>query len=208
MPSPAPPLPRLFESIRLADGATPLLDYHQARMDRTRRALFAKSPVIRLKKVLAELDLPERGLYKVRIEYDRAVLKTEILPYTPKVITSLRTVNADDVRYGKKFSDRAAIQACYAQRGDADDVLMIQRGHLTDASYANVALYDGNYWYTPAYPLLRGTRRAQLLDEGILRASVIRERDLVHFERIRLINGMLPWGEGMDIGMERVYRAE
>ena len=173
-------------------------------MDRTRRALFPKSNVLRLGDLLAQHRLPTRGVFKFRLEYDVEVRKTELLPYVPKPVNSLRLVPADDVRYGKKFADRTGIRRCLEQKGAADDIIMVQRGYLTDASYANLALHDGSHWYTPAWPLLRGTRREMLLETGVLRPSVIRARDLPNFERVRLINAMLGWEEGPEVGVDQI----
>ena len=93
-----------------------------------------------------------------------------------------------------------------SRKGNCDDVLLVQRGHVTDTSYANVALFDGSNWYTPAWPLLRGTRREKLIENGTLKASVIRERDLHNFQTLRLVNAMLPWGAGPELAMDKVYR--
>ncbi|MEL7159441.1 MAG: aminotransferase class IV [Bacteroidota bacterium] len=199
----APP-PLLLESIRILDGTADLLPYHQQRMDRARRVLFPKSAVLKLEKILAELKLPTKGLYKLRIEYNSKVMKTEFVPYIMRPVNSIRIVKADEVRYGRKFADRTGIRKCLEKKGKCDDILMIQRGHVTDASYANVAFFDGKHWYTPAWPLLRGTRREALLEQGVIRPSVIRERDLVNFQSVRLINAMLPWGEAPTLGMEAV----
>lgn len=130
----------------------------------------------------------------------------ELVPYTARLIQRIRLVDADDLHYGKKYADRKAIHNHFNKKGDCDDVLMVQRGHLTDTSYANIALFDGDNWYTPAWPVLRGTRRDKLIENGTLRASVIRERDLHNFKTLRLINAMLPWGEGPEIGVENVVR--
>lgn len=197
---------RLLESIRIIDGQAPLLPFHQRRMDRVRRVLFSKSSPLKLEKILDATDLPSEGLYKLRIEYSEVVVKQELVPYTLKPVNSIRLVNADNVLYGKKFTDRSAIRKCLEKKGDCDDILMIQRGHVTDCSYANVALFDGNHWYTPSWPLLRGTRREQLIEKGIIRPSVIRERDLDSFQSIRLINAMLPWGEGPTLDISAVVR--
>ena len=173
-------------------------------MDRTRRALFPKSTVLKLPEILAQTDLPSTGVFKLRIEYDTEVRKTELVPYVIRPVNSLRVVAADEVRYGKKFADRAGIRRCLERKGSADDIIMTQRGHLTDASYANLALFDGNYWYTPAWPLLRGTRREMLLEMGVLRPTVIRARDLGNFQKVRLVNAMLEWEEAPEVGMEAV----
>ncbi len=183
------------------DGEADLLPYHQRRIDRSRRVHYAKSPVLKLEKLLEELSLPAKGLYKLRIEYGATLLKQEVLPYTPRPVNTIKLVDAKNVAYGRKYADRSSIRKCLEKKGHCDDILMVQHGHLTDASYANIALFDGKHWHTPAWPLLRGTRREMLLDKGTIRPSVIRARDLKSFQSIRLMNAMLRWEEGptMDI---------
>ncbi len=190
------PIPPLLETIRLVDGTAPLLDFHQQRVDRSRRAYYGKSPAFKLVDVLDKIDLPSTGTHKLRLIYASELHSHEITPYEVGPVRSLRVVADDGLRYGRKYVDRRGIADLYARRGECDDILIVQRGYLTDTSYANIALYDGAQWYTPAWPLLRGTRREELLQAGVLRPSVIRLRDLPQFECIRLINAMLPWGEG------------
>ncbi len=202
------PPPQLFESIRLADGRMDLLPEHQARVNRGRQANFGKVPALKLDRYLGDLDLPDTGLHKVRIAYGEQHVEHSITAYDIRPVTSLRLVKADHVRYRHKFSDRRAIEGCFNQRGACDDVLMVQRGHLTDCSYANVALFDGHHWYTPAWPLLPGTRRASLIEAGVLRPSLIRERDLQKFQKIRLINGMMEWEEGPEVMVDSVVGSQ
>ena len=183
----------LLESIRVKNGRLPLLTLHQRRMDRARRAHFPKSPVIKLAKMIPELEIPERGLFKLRIEYADRVLMTELVSYEARPIGSLRLVAAPEVNYTHKYTDRSTIHAAYRQRGRHDDVLMTQGGYLMDTSYGNVALYDGRHWYTPSYPMLRGVRREKLLAEKLIRPAIIRARDLNNFQSLRVMNAMLPW---------------
>lgn len=196
----------LLESIRIRNGKASLLPYHQQRVDRSRKALFGKGATLKLADVLAGVKLPESGLYKFRLEYGEGVIKHELIPYTPRVITSLRLVEADHVAYDKKYNDRSGIRSCLEKKGHCDDILMTQKGHLTDTSYANIALFDGRHWYTPAWPLLRGTRREELLDLGVIRPIVIRDRDLDNFQSLRLMNAMLPWEEAPTLSCEAIVR--
>ncbi|WP_420460493.1 aminotransferase class IV [Neolewinella sp.] len=161
-------------------------------------------PAFKLADVLDKIDLPPRGTHKLRLIYASELSSYQITPYEVGVVRSLRVVAGDGLHYGRKYADRQGITDLYAQRGECDDILIVQRGYLTDTSYANIALYDGSQWYTPAWPLLRGTRREQLLQAGVLRPSVIRLRDLQQFECIRLINAMLPWGEGPRVATSAV----
>jgi 4-amino-4-deoxychorismate lyase len=194
----------LLESIRIVDGKAPLLDFHQRRVTRSRKLIFPKSPSFKLPEVLKDISLPKKGLFKLRIIYGVGLEKHELIPYNALPIGSVRLVNADEVRYGQKFLNRNGIRRCLEKKGDCDDILMIQRGHLTDASYANVALFDGKFWYTPAWPLLRGCRREKLIADGLLRPIVIRDRDIQHFQEIRLVNAMLPWEEAPTLPVEAI----
>lgn len=159
---------------------------------------------MKLNKILAEKGLPQTGLHKVRVLYAEKLHKVEINPYEIKPIKSLKITAAEHVRYPKKYADRSGINTLFAQKEDCDDILMTQHGFITDTSYANVALYDGSDWYTPAAPMLRGTRRAYLLETGKIKSSVIRVKDLGLFQEIRLLNGMIPWEEAPCILVEDV----
>jgi 4-amino-4-deoxychorismate lyase len=194
----------LFESIRLDNGEMPLLAYHQDRIDRSRRSLFTRKPALKLPKVLAKYDLPPAGLFKVRISYGTEAEQVDWTPYSLRPVNSLRLVRQDELLYQHKFDDRKAIKQLWEQRGAADDILIVQHGYLTDTSYHNIALYDGNKWYTPACPLLRGTRRAHLLEEGRIQTALIRERDLHHFQKIRLFNALIAWDEAPEVEIGRV----
>lgn len=196
----------LLESIRIHNGSPDLLPYHQQRVDRTRKVLYPKRPALKLATFLENVKLPQTGTYKLRIEYGEAVEKHELVPYHVRTVHRIKILDADEVKYGKKFVDRTGILKLMERKGACEDILMIQRGHVTDTSYANVALFDGKHWYTPAWPMLRGTRREQLIQNGSLRPSLIRERDLPNFEKIRLINAMLPWGVGAELEMEDCSR--
>ena len=200
----SPPPIALLESIRLEDGRLPLLEYHQQRVDRSRKRLLARAPSLKLAAELQKHDLPRTGLFKVRVVYGHRIQSVDVRPYTIRPVHSLCVLPAPDLRYEKKYADRSGIQELFAQRGAADDVIMTQHGYLTDSSYANLALFDGRRWYTPAAPMLRGTRRASLLADGILEPTLIRVRDLPRFEKIRLVNAMMEWEEGPEIPLSAV----
>ncbi|MGD1891663.1 MAG: aminotransferase class IV [Cyclobacteriaceae bacterium] len=99
------------------------------------------------------------------------------------------------MQYDHKFADRHLIIHLFAQRQSDDDILMVKNGLITDTSYSNVAFFDGQQWFTPHQPLLPGTSRARLLDEGLLQKAKITPNDLPQFEYCSLINAMLPLGE-------------
>ena len=73
------------------------------------------------------------------------------------------------------------LNSLFQIRQDKDDILIVKNGLLTDTSIANIALYDGNDWYTPLHPLLKGTKRAELLDKGVLKEKNKKGRTVIFF---------------------------
>ena len=87
------------------------------------------------------------------------------------------------------------LDEAFALRDTADDVLIVRHGLLTDTSIANIALWDGSEWYTPAQPLLAGTQRRYLLDTGQIKETDIPVASLGNYRHIRLFNALIPFGE-------------
>lgn len=193
-----------LESIRLEDGKFPFLAYHQNRFDRTRQHFCKRSQPI----FLAEtLDVPlehRKGLYKVRVEYRCDIINISYIPYQVRPVNSLKLIDANHINYPYKYSDRLPINKLFAERGNSDDILMVKNGVITDTSYANVILYDGQYWYTPANPIMAGTCRARLMEEGRVLPADIYVEHLKDFQEIRLINAMMNIDEGPRVAIANV----
>lgn len=112
--------------------------------------------------------------------------------YVPRKIGSLQIVYDDDVDYSFKKRDRSYLNLLKLQQGDADEILIVKQGIITDTSFTNVAFFDGHQWFTPSAPLLRGTMRASLLDRHAVIERDIRVADLSSYRAVSLINAMLP----------------
>ena len=145
------------------------------------------------------LGAPDVARLRGRLVYDlRGEASFSLVPYTPRRIETLRLVHDDHIDYAQKRTDRSALDACFARRCGADDVIIVRRGLLTDTTVANLALFDPHTarWYTPAAPLLAGTHRAALLSAGVLTPHPrLTPSSLAHFTRLRLFNALLGWGE-------------
>ena len=77
-------------------------------------------------------------------------------------------------------------------REEGDDILIIKDLLVTDTSIANIAFEtSGGEWITPKNPLLKGTTRARLLDEGKLKEADIRVHELRSFTKVALLNAMI-----------------
>ena len=105
----------------------------------------------------------------------------------------MRLVTSDKIDYSYKRTNREGLNELFGRRGNADDILIVKDGYLTDTSIANIALYDGNSWYTPAHPLLRGTKRAELLDNQLIVEKDISWLQLDDYTHIMLFNAMIDW---------------
>lgn len=194
----------LLETIRCESGRLLNLEWHRQRMARSRLALLGLGNSLEL----GDIPIPPQareGIFKCRVLYDSRIWHVEFTPYRIRPVRSLKLVAADGLEYGHKYAGRAGIGALFEKRGAADDILMIKDGLLADTSYANIALYDGSAWHTPARPLLPGTRREALIAAGKLTAADIPPGCLGDFQEIRLINAMMGLEEGPGLKPANVY---
>ena len=181
-------LPLLLETIKIEGQQADNLAYHQKRLNRSQKALFGLSTQsIDLASIL---DAPSDTLYRCRILYDTELRSVEYLPYTSKEIQSLKIVTSS-LDYSYKYADRREMNALIESHNTYDDILIEKEGFLTDTSIANIAFYDGLQWFTPKQPLLEGTTRAKLLDEGFLQTKEIRREDLSSYIQVALMNAMI-----------------
>ncbi len=169
------------------------LAYHNERMNRTRRLCLGASEPLDLVRFISPEAYIERT--KCRVVYDTEIREVTYSPYHLRPVATLKLVCSDEADYRYKSTDRTVLNELFACRAEADDVLVVRQGLLTDTSICNVALWDGERWLTPVEPLLAGTHRAALLDEGVIEASSISVSDLSGFSRIRLFNALIGFGE-------------
>ena len=66
--------------------------------------------------------------------------------------------------------------------------------HALLKNFRRIALFDGHEWVTPRKPLLVGTRRAALLDQGVLQQADLSVADLRAAQKVRLFNAMIDFG--------------
>jgi 4-amino-4-deoxychorismate lyase len=179
---------KFIESIRAENGSFKNLPLHQDRVNRTFKSYFPDSEPLLLDRVLPKIELD--GIYKVRFIYDRFSSDIEFINYHPRTIQSLSLIDTPAFNYAFKFEDRTTINNLLKQ-SQTDEIIMCVDGLLTDSSYANIALYDGQHWFTPKSHLLNGVRRQQLLSIGKIKEATIKKSDIGAFQKISLINAML-----------------
>jgi len=182
------PSPLLLETVKIENGEVFNLPYHQKRCNRSRKELFGLDEKLDLSKYIT--DIPSHGLYRCRIIYGETLNTVEYLPYLPKEINSLRIVPST-IDYHYKYLYRDDFKTLLKKNSDVDEILIEKEGLLTDTTISNIALYDGKTWYTPRNPLLKGTMRAKLIDEGFLKTRDITKEELSDYSQVALINAMI-----------------
>lgn len=176
-----------LETIRCVDGSALHLSHHQKRLNDSLASLNIEK-YYHLESLIIP---PSEGIFRCRVLYDADTISIEYHPYSSRSVISLKLIHADTLEYPLKYANRHELDTLFAQRGECDDVLIVRHGLLTDTTIANIALYIDGAWRTPKNPLLMGTTRARLLEEGFLIPETLRPADIAKSERFALMNAMV-----------------
>ena len=192
----------LFETIRIKEGVLYNLDYHNHRMNQSRKQLFGSCDSIDLLNCINIPTVYNQGINKCKVVYGKQIEQVSFEPYLPREIQSLKLVDDNSVCYDHKYCNREQLIELSGKRVSCDDVLIVKNGYITDTSFSNIVFFDGTRWLTPLKPLLYGTMRSYLLMKGFILEKAITVIDLRHFQKARLINAMLPFhsDEEIEIG--------
>jgi len=197
---------QFFESIRVKDGIAEQLGFHQLRVNKTLKAFDASNHSIELASIVQQLVLPADGLFKLKISYDlNGNYQSVFTPYQYKQIQNFALVDINEQSYDYKFSNRDWINEALIQSGK-DEIMMHDGGLIKDCSYTNIVFYDGVNWYTPAVPLLEGTQRAKLIEEGIIQPKALYVQDIPNFKKFKCINAMLNWNTALEYEIELIKK--
>ncbi|MDD3687386.1 MAG: aminotransferase class IV [Bacteroidales bacterium] len=187
---------RFFETIKIENGEVLNLDYHLQRMMRTSLDYGLDHNVVKEATInLSKMPFENSYHSRCKLSYDNSGYNFDFSELVSRRVTSLKIVLDDSVSYSHKFCDRRNINALFDKREDCDDVLIVKNGQLTDTSIANILLFDGSSWVTPDSPLLNGTCRQRLIDEGRIEVRQILLSDLKSYSSIMLINALRDFDE-------------
>ena len=189
-------MPLLVESICAEDGRFHALELHKERMKRSCRELWGREAP-GLTEALEKMEPTGPGIWKVRVLYRHDVEGIESAPYTPAPFKSAALIDGAGISYRHKTVDKTRLNeaASRAHSLGADAALLVKNGLICDFTYANAVFHDGLHWYTPAQPLLQGTRRQGLLNAGLIRTADIKPADLGDFKTFGPINALLDLGQ-------------
>ncbi len=166
------------------------VSYHDARFNETRKKLFHQTKFQSLEELISIPNNLESGrVYRCRVLYKENIEKIEFIPYEWKSIRKVKLVEIPgDFDYTYKWANRSFFSKILSENAEADEVLMVKNGFITDCTIANVVLFDGKNWFTPSSPLSQGTRRAKLLSEKKIEIAEIKLDDLKNYDKLVLIN--------------------
>ncbi len=176
-----------FETVKCDDGVAYNLDYHNRRIART----------IMINIYLQEYILPiSDELLKCKVLYDKyGVLDVLFERYKKREIKSFKLIYDDNIIYKNKSTNRSQLEKLFDLKNEADEIIIIKNGLVTDTSIANIAIFDGNIWLTPKTSLLRGTTQERLIENKQLIQTDISVEMLKKAKKIALLNAMI----GMDV---------
>jgi 4-amino-4-deoxychorismate lyase len=180
-----------IETICYEHGQLQLIDLHNSRCNQTRSHFFGAVSDLHLESfITVPVNLMDKTV-KCRVAYGKAVVNIEFEPYRIKPIRSLQLIFDDTIDYAFKFANRSKLNQLYQLRGQADDILIIKDGFITDTTYANIIFRKDGIWYSPQNPLLKGVRLESYIRENRVTPALLCPNDLSHFSEARIINAMI-----------------
>ncbi len=174
---------KYFETIKCDDYEVFNLDYHEKRVANT---------------VALNLNLqdyvypPSHELFRCKVIYSQdGIEDVQYFKYKKRDIKSFKIIVDDNIDYSKKFLNRDSIERLFNKKDNADEIIIIKNGIVTDTSIANIAIFDEDNWVTSKIPLLKGSTRARLLENRTLFEKDITLEMLQNTKKIALMNAMI-----------------
>jgi 4-amino-4-deoxychorismate lyase len=174
---------QFLETIKSVDGELQYLNFHQRRVDAT---LIDSSH-----KLSDILHPPRDGSYRCRVIYDKKEAEVSYHPYTFNIAKTFKLIHADNLKYDLKYANRKELQELKSLCSDYDDILIVKNSLITDTTIANVAFLQDNRWFTPKHPLLKGTTRMRLIEDGFLHVRNISTDDIKQYSGFAIMNAMI-----------------
>jgi len=178
-----------IETLLIKNGKIQNLEYHFERIKRTFNYFKFKTAIYEELKSKTK-NINEKNL-RMRITYNnKKIIKTEFFPLTKREFKKFKIININ-CNYSFKYKNRQNFQKLYFQYQNIDEFILVKNNLVTDTTISNLAFFTGSEWLTPKYPLLKGTKRQELLNKGFLKEENIHIYDLPYFKKMAMINAIL-----------------
>jgi len=162
------------------------LKYHNLRMNKTRKYFYN----------LDEIDLKDYIKIipnkRVRVLYNDKILKVEYFDLIQRNFNNFKIVESN-IDYDFKYENRDKLNSLKVD--GYDEIIIVKNGFITDTTISNLAFFNGKEWHTPKKPLLKGTKRAELLEKGIIKEKEIRVENIKNYQKMAMINAILGFYE-------------
>ena len=196
---------QFIESIRVESGKIYLLEEHQKRVNAV-FYYFAIPNAIMIDEVFKSIKFPEKGLFKLRVEYDlKGNTIVELLPYERRAIASFQLIYDNDIDYRFKYKNRIAFAEMKA-RADAEEIIIVQNNSITDTSFSNIIFKRNDEWFVPKTYLLNGVQRQWLLKQNKIKVMDITLNNLSDFTHFKLINAMNDMDTAITYDIQQIIR--
>jgi len=176
---------RFIETVLITDKIENL-HLHNNRMNKTRYDFFKEKP----------LDLKDyikiKQNKRVRVTYSKEIEKVEYFDISKREFKKFKVVQTD-IDYSYKYADRKKLNALKPQ--GFDEVIIVKNSLVTDTTISNLAFFDGKEWHTPKTPLLKGTKREEMLQKGILKQKDIHINELSKYVKMAMLNAVIGFYE-------------
>ncbi|MCK3658051.1 hypothetical protein A4G18_04830 [Pasteurellaceae bacterium Pebbles2] len=191
----------LFETICIEQGEIKNIHLHQQRYERTLQQFYVDKnhqSAVKIHDLFESIKKTNEfstavlthKLIRCRVGYNHQTLEINFFPYERKSYQRFQPVICDQINYALKFQNRRLLNELLTQKGNADEIIIIKQGKVSDCSIGNLIFRQGSQWFTPNTPLLKGTQREHLLQIGKIKEKTIFAEDIHQFDEIRLINAM------------------
>lgn len=195
--------PKFIESLKLVGERFSNIELHQQRIDLTSKAFSINSKI-----ELKDISIPNFNddlVRKCRIIYSKDDFSVSFSEYKQRKIENLKVVFDDTIDYSYKFENRDRLNSLFEDRGGCSDIIIVKNGCLTDTSFSNIVLFDGDKYFTPSSFLLNGTMRQKLLMDKIIIEKEIKLEDIHSFKKLYLINALNSLEDSLSINVENIF---
>ena len=196
--------PKFIESLKLVGERFSNIELHQQRIDLTSK-MFSINSKIDLKYISIP-NFNDDLVRKCRIIYSKDDFSISFTEYKQRKIESLKLVFDDTIDYSYKFENRDRLNSLFEDRGGCSDIIIVKNGCLTDTSFSNIVLFDGDKYFTPSSFLLNGTMRQKLLIDNIIFEKEIKLEDIHSFKKLYLINALNSIEDNLSVSIENIIR--
>ncbi|WP_024789967.1 aminotransferase class IV [Lebetimonas sp. JH292] len=182
-----------IETVLVKNGKIQNLNYHLKRMEKTLKHFF-NSEKLKIKSEKLNFNDLDNARVRITYSYD-GIRNIEVFPIKKRNFRKFKIVEID-FNYPFKYKNRKQFSILHSTFSiDFDEFILVKNSLITDTTISNLAFFTGSKWITPKYPLLKGTKRQEMLEKGLIKKENIHIYDLPYFKKMAMINAILGFKE-------------